>query len=437
MLVTQLFIEQIPEIYTRFSQMIGDQHWKHRVMTLKQEIRGNHFLENFLKDENSIAFTLDRLRELNAKYGAIPIQIIHNARNTIFPAISFAAQVLSIIENSNATQSRRLKRRVHGAIKNPDDLRALQLELSTATHFLRRGYRVSWPEMNGADTFDLLIEDAGESGLEIECKSISQDKGRKIHRREALEFNSLLNSHLEPVNRNLSKGLSVILTVPGRLPTDHKQRVTLAKCLITQILAGQSTSLADGTDIRISDFPIDKFDELDPVVNLENIRNAVDKITSTTNRESMIVGTHAGGRLIITLQSKNNDQLLASVFDSLSDSAKYQLSRARPAVFIVGFHGIDSSQLINIAEQDNTPGQPPTALRIAVSKFLASTERDHVVGVGFLSRSGSSPVQNGYIDTGGTAYYFKKMESPFWDNSFSGMFAWSSPSNALANQIAN
>jgi DNA-directed RNA polymerase subunit alpha len=37
----------------------------------------------------------------------------------------------------------------------------------------------------GGGTFDLLVTDIGSDGVEVECKSVSDDKGRNIHRREA------------------------------------------------------------------------------------------------------------------------------------------------------------------------------------------------------------------------------------------------------------
>ncbi len=79
--------------------------------------------------------------------GVVPPSAAANEK--IYPAVSFAGQVLSIMDTLPAAQRQQLKRRVHGAIKNPDDMRALRLELSAATHSRTRGYRVSWPEMSG------------------------------------------------------------------------------------------------------------------------------------------------------------------------------------------------------------------------------------------------------------------------------------------------
>lgn len=216
MILTEMRTEQIPEIYGKFSDIVGDSHWKKRITHLRQEMKGNRFLIDYIRRENSIAFQLDSLRELIVKFGSIPPWEINN--HAIYPAVSFAAQSLSIMEASPRKLAEQFKRRIHGAIKRPDDMRGLRLEFAAATHFARRGLKVSWPEMSGictsgVGTFDLLVEGLGPNGLEVECKLISEDKGRKIHKQEVLNFYALLWPHLEAVRKGLTVGLSVVLTI--------------------------------------------------------------------------------------------------------------------------------------------------------------------------------------------------------------------------------
>jgi hypothetical protein len=98
MILTEMQTAQIPDIYKRFTTIVGDDHWKKRVAQLKKEIKGNRFLGDFIQSENSVTFQLDYLRELTTKFGKIPAWEIDNY--AIYPAASFAAQVLSIIEAS-------------------------------------------------------------------------------------------------------------------------------------------------------------------------------------------------------------------------------------------------------------------------------------------------------------------------------------------------
>lgn len=420
MLKVEIQADEIPDIFARFSDVVGERYWLKRVALIKNAIRGHQFLREHLANENSVAFTLARCSELVAKYGHIPMRGIES--RVLYPAISLAAQVLSLMDHSSRVEAEKLVQRMRGAFQNPDDMRAIQLEIKVATHFVLRGHSIQWPEMEGTGTFDLLVEGLGTKGLEVECKSISEDKGRKIHRREALEFHRLIETKLQPLNRNLQAGLAIVLTVPGRLPIQYKQKQELAKYITDSVLAARSMVLEDGSDIRISSFDLTTLGviwaEGSPVIS----REAIDKITATKNRECLILGNKKGA-IIFVLQSRQDDTLLQSVFDTISESAKSQVSKTRPALFLVDLQGIEAQSLMSIAQQDDDPKQPPTALRVAASNFLSKLNREHVVGVGFLSNSSLKPELHGVVKSSGTAYVFPKKESGFWHEDFSGLFS--------------
>jgi hypothetical protein len=136
MLSTELYSKDIPQIYAEFAELVGERHWRHRVTLLRQEIRGNRFLAHFHAEENAIAFQLERLAELRDQYGTVPLAACND--HAIYPAVAFATQILSYLKSSDRDFSERMRRRVHGAFKNPADLKAIRLELTAATHFLRR-----------------------------------------------------------------------------------------------------------------------------------------------------------------------------------------------------------------------------------------------------------------------------------------------------------
>lgn len=305
---------EIPDIFARFKNVIDERYWLKRVASIKDEIRGFPFLKDYLVEENAIAFALARCSDFVARYGRITM---HEAENrNLYPAISLAAQSLSIMESSSAIEAKKLVQRIRGSFKNLDDLRAIQLEVMAATHFVRRGHQIIWPEMEGVGTFDLLVNDLGIVGLEIECKSVSENKGRKIHRREALEFHHLVEPQFKAVSRNLLTGIAVVLTVPGRLPTFFQQKKDLAKHVINSVLTAQNIVLEDGSDIRISEFDIAslRIDEEGGVPTIS--REVIDQITATKNRELMILGNKKGA-IIFVLQSQQDDTLLEYVFNTL------------------------------------------------------------------------------------------------------------------------
>lgn len=420
MIITDLYTSDIPEIYQRFAKEIGENHWRDRVALCKQDMRGNPFLREFLLRENAIAFQLEALREIIQKHGRVPLHLIEG--QLIYEGAGFAAQIVSLLSQSSSEDAKRFRRRVHGALKNPDDMRGLSLELAAATHFATRGKKIGWPETMGIGTFDLLVESPSGADLEVECKSISDDKGRKVHQREVLDFYGLLSPHLNPTLSGLAQGVSAILTLPARLPTGYKDRIELAKKFASAIAAGNSCTFCDGSDVRLTDFDVGQLGEHTAHRYPRELRDILDEVSGTTNRHTMLIGTPQGGALALTVQSAKDDNVIKMIFDTLADAAKRQLTGTRAGMLFISLHGLDADALLSVAEQDDDPAQPPTSLRVAVSRFLSSPERSHIVEVAFASRSRLDPLADGSVGLGGTAYHFPNRGSRFWSVDFEGMF---------------
>lgn len=405
----------VPGVYRRLASAIGAGHWQGAVARQEEAIRSNPFLGDYLRSEYAIAYQLERLRILVARFGTVP----HGACNdpSIFPSLAFAAQVLEVLERSTIKQAKAFVKRVRTSFSSSENMHGLRLELQAATHFVRRGLRLAWHRVNNGGSFDLLIEDLGPSGLEVECKSISEDKGRRIHRRDALEFWGELWKDLADVAQNLRSGLAVVLTVPYRLTVDAGERGALAREVVARIVAGSSATLGGGVEVRIAPFDPAKIEAAKD--SREGWRKAIDTATGTANREAVVYGTPAGGMLAFVMQSAVEDDVLDQVFATLDDSAARQFTRKRGALFWVALQGIDADQLQSIHEQDGAPGEQPTALRLGVSNFL-NRAPGHIVGVVFSSRGGLFPTVDGSKDSGGATNFFLKEESPLWHPSFRG-----------------
>lgn len=411
---TQINTADVPRMYRRLASAIGAEHWQGAVARQEEAIRENHFLGDYLRSEYAIAYQLDRLRVLFAQHGMLPYEACKNPK--IFPSLAFATQILEVLERSSSKQARSFVKRVRGAFSKSGELHGLRLELQAATHFVRRGRHVTWHRQKSEGSFDLLIEDLGHTGLEVECKSISDDKGRRIHRRAALDFWGELWKDIADVAQNLRTGLAVVLTVPNRLPEDSKERSAFVKEVVTRIVAGSGATLSGGADVCITPFDPHKIEAAKDMGQKE-LRKAIDATTGTTNREAVIYGTPEGGMLAFVMQSALDDKVLDAVFTTLADSAAKQFTRKRGALFWVALQGIDADQLLSLHEQDSDPNEQPTALKRGVSKFLQNAP-DHIVGVVFCSRSSLLPIVDGKTDSGGTSNFFLKEVSPFWHASF-------------------
>lgn len=322
MIEFEWFTDQADEIYEEFARQIGEKHWRKRVSDLTSHARGRPLLATHLSTENRIAFQLNHLHELKQRHGRIAALSVED--RTCYSAIGFAAQIASLMRAMSPEKAERLRRRVHGALKNPDDMHAMQLELAATTHFVRRGLAVVWPETTGTGRSDLLLPALGIDGLEIECKSISDDKGRKIHRQDVLDFYSLLWPHIKAIRIGLRIGLGVVLTLPDRLPTKHAGRVQFATSLARLILTRRGAA-SEEANVRVFEFDVADLGDI-PDFPTEVIREKIDAVTATRNEQFILVGNVYGGALAIAIKCAKDDTFLKRTFDMLSESARSQLS---------------------------------------------------------------------------------------------------------------
>ena len=205
---------QVPTIYRRLATAIGPEYWQGAVARQETAIRSNHFLGAYLRSEYAIAYQLEKLRVLVAAHGSVPLQACND--RSIFPALGFAAQVLGVLNQCTNKQARTFIRRVRTAFSSAENMHGLRLELQAATNFTRRGKHVSWHRASNCGTFDLLVDDLGTSGLEIECKSISDNKGRRIHRMDALNFWGEVWKDISTVAQHLHTGMAVVFAELGQ-----------------------------------------------------------------------------------------------------------------------------------------------------------------------------------------------------------------------------
>ncbi|GGI17608.1 hypothetical protein [Oxalicibacterium faecigallinarum] len=419
MIDTELYTGNIPHLYNQFVNEIGQANWTNRVRKCNDEIRGNPLLSSHLRAENEIAYQLDTLTNMHKKFGEIPLQLVNS--RSLYPAMAFIAQVLSLTRNSPASEASKLFGRVRGALKNPDDMRGLQLELAVATHFVGEGKKISWPEITKIGTFDLLVEDSSHPPLEVECKSIGTNKGRVIKTREILDFASLLRKQIMGLNASQAFGLSVVLTLPNKLPNDYRDRKALASELWAAIESTTSGTLTSGATVELFQFDT-KTLGLPPFQDSAFARKIVDEISGTSNRAALIFGAKNGGIVALTIQSQNDDNFLDSIFDTLSDAAGRQLTKSRAGLLIAELTDLSKEQLANLVEHDNNGLNAPTALRVFTSRFLIADNRQHLVGVNFITSGTLNSVDALAVQQSGAVYSFRNERSPFWSAAYSHLF---------------
>lgn len=420
MLSTELHQERVPQLFAEFGALIGEESWLSAAARMASAAARWPYLRDYLQSQYRVVLQLcECSMAAAANGGRLPWALTDGA--LAIETFVFASQVIDLVRAARRTSNKRaniLIARVREAFREPRMLHAMQLEAQVATHFLIRGYRVTFPELgSGAEKYDLLVEDASPAGLELEAKVVTRDKGRKIHLVESRHVLSPLLS--SPVMltcaSQLRRGLAVRITVPNRLPKDLEAfRISIAR----QILSGRSGSLADGTTVRLMDFDVDDLGALTQPPAQETI-NFIEKLTGSRNSHRAIYRSEgATGVLVLTLDSAEADSMLHETFATFAESAGRQLTGKRPGAFIASFEGIGANALLDLAQSEGAQGNH-SALAWRASEFLERSEFPHIVGVGFLSEPDYGSAE---AALGGVSYWIPKPVSPFWDPAFRALF---------------
>jgi hypothetical protein len=420
MLATELHLSDVPALYRRFADAIGAEHWERAVTKCEEEIRGNEHLAAYLRSEYAVAYRLHKLGAILSRPEVF--DVTREFLRSMYPCLSFVAQVLSLMDSWPAVHAERLRRRVHGCMRNPDDLRGLRLEYAMATHFMHRGCKVVWPEIEeNGETFDLLVDGAGMVPLEVECKSIGEDKGRVITRRDIADFVGQLAPLVTEFVQGLQTGVACSVKLPGQFPRKLDELKRLANELAGALKLAAHGSLEGGAKLEMRTFDVGEFTTA-MKGGQHMLRREVDRVTSAENAQAIAYGA-SNGVLLISLQSDREKPYLERVMDTLADAGKRQLTRRRAGLLVASFEALTGDQMRSTAAQDADPTQNPTGLQFRTDVLLKSSSRAHVAGVAYLSNAGTQLVERGLVDsTGGVAYYFPNATSTFWDESLRGLF---------------
>lgn len=423
MLTTELHQDQIPTVFTKLCELIGERAWLDPAQDVRSQIVQWPYMRDHYLDQYRVVMALSECSIATENNGGIlPWEV---TKGSVFvETFIFAFQVLQLIEAARKISPKRtrvLVSRVREALRSPRMLQAMQLEARVATHFVIAGRRVVFPELgSNTENFDVLIEDLGPTGLEIECKVVTHDKGRKIHRAEARHFLGRLQSSpfMQSVAESLKHGLAVRITVRERMPSAEKWE-KLSSTIEQLILTAKSAALEDGTHVNLIQFELTELGSLEHPVS-QFTRDAVERITGAKNSHFSIHRAEGnfGGVLLVIVDSAQPDSMLHEMFTTFAESAGRQLTGSRAGALMATFEGLGSDALLNIATNEGD-GSIYSSLAWEASSFLERSDYPHVVGVGFLSEPDFNTADG---SKGGVTYWIPKPISPLWNPAFSGLF---------------
>lgn len=204
----------------RFVALAGGKRWWKRVNQLDRDGKRSLPQAKIIADYHWLEMELSAQFSILRKNGRLlPQEIFPQSMATLM----FAAMVVEVHQRLDSAGRVHLEGRLRDGLKT--GYPALFLEMDTALMLLGEGFEVEFPDLEGRSAFDLLFWRGAIEG-EVECKSLSADAGRKIHRKDFYRFIDAL----APVITARAEGGAdevLIVTVEDRFPSDAGSQATL------------------------------------------------------------------------------------------------------------------------------------------------------------------------------------------------------------------
>jgi hypothetical protein len=370
---TSIVPASLPAFARRVRDLVPPRRWEGRAESLISRCRECPELREFLAQRYALELGVFDL--LIAVDKGTPLQW---SEPRVFQAASFMAMLAMVYQRLADRPRNQLRGALARSLNDRAGLRPLAFELATAARFMRAGFDVTFADYEQLGTFDLLLQQA-ETTVEVECKVLFPEKGRKIVHEAATIL-------LAPLKSTILKFLG------GRagvwiLDVDIEDRLPERRALQSDLHARVARALhasADTSGVRLRDAGSSMQDllTLPEAAIPEAVR--VRFIDSNVENSSFALFCRAANNqccLIVLLRSIARASAMQVIEDHLLDSSRRQFSKDRPAVLCVELAELPAGSLLQLAEFE---GSKISSLQLVANRVLH--RRPYLVQIEVVAR---------------------------------------------------
>jgi hypothetical protein len=395
-------LKEINEATSDLLGSIGEEVVDQSIRHLEAKFSANPLLRDHITETSGLVLGISALFDHISARGSV--EHIDSRVPWIFESIAFVVATHRKSKLVDARQREVDLRRVMGGMQNHADLRALHFELMTAVHASRRGFDIDFPKSESSPGPEFLARDNGIA-LQVECKLISCDKGRSIHRIRALEIFGRLHALTEArAWRGPDLFVDILLR---RKPCGSSEETRSIIDTITQAITQRANKVGENALVTLSAIAEEGTIAETAATDQMSLRRLVAKWAGN-NTEHLVAARRNQAGFIFRLRCEKPDKVLEEIFKTLKKSRSRQLHPDVPAVFWVKLESLSGKALALLG----TEGDEPSALRFASSRFLNSQRSTGVVALVFCADGEVESLPGDLASRRGTTYYFTDDKAP-------------------------
>ncbi|HEV2605654.1 MAG TPA: hypothetical protein VGU24_18555 [Microvirga sp.] len=330
-------LDELAPFLTRFLEIAGAERWFKRCDQLDADQRRSPFRWKIVSDYHWLEMALGYQADVLAKEGRLLPELVDGL---ILASLNFAATAAEVHVRLSPKGRQVFEGRLRDSLKAETGFAPLYLELDLAQRLMDAGYDVEFADMEGAAQYDLLFSRGAFAG-EVECKSLSADAGRQIHRKDFYRFMEAiapaLTRHAEQRQREV-----LLITLDARLPSNTPEQASLVKA-VAALLDHGTRRTAEGGGFHLE---LRSFAESLGSASLTDQKAFYKACGKAFGQNTHVAGslTEDGGCLVVMRSSREDDPSKPQL--EAMRKAATQFTGDRPAFIAIQEHGIEPADLM-------------------------------------------------------------------------------------------
>ena len=398
---------EIPAQMARLVAITGWNPWRHRLAWLQEQVQANPTMPYFIVERFGLELAFDQVRRHYKQSGRYPWPPETAEQLRFYSVLAMITRCHHRLSSAGKT---RLKGMLEDALKSDYGIAPLAFELKIVAHLMMRGFDVIFHDMEEGGGFDYLAKN-NDVEIEVECKFVSGDIGRKIHLKKFHQLGTVLLSETANVLDHDCGGCLIHISIPGRLEGNDKQHHEI-RHLMSQAIADRTTSAKmNGYEVSITEFLVgdSPFRQLPPEkISLKHVQQFLSDKFGIENKNVLVHFSPSKGVVLVVVESVMKDAVLKGIHRQLKYSASNQFSGDRPGILCCELADLTEEQLLAFRNYEDEG----TGLQFMVSDLLARRPQIHTVafttpGTVRVQRSTMGTTRRTSAQETGTAYTFR------------------------------
>jgi hypothetical protein len=366
----------------RLIDLAGRERWAKRVRQLEREGSRSLFQAKIVTDHHWLEMELAVLMDLQSTHGRLPPEQIGPQS---MAALRFAGTVVEAHARITPTGRKSLEGRLRDSLNST--FPSFFLEMEIALRLFEEGFEVEFPDIEGTGLVDLFFRKDAVEG-EVECKSLSADAGRKIHRKDFYRFVDAIRSTIEAHASSRSRSI-LLVTLRDRLPTDDISQNTLRAAAL-RVLKAPERRGEHGPFFSVEREAFEQ--RLDPTFLQDHATFARRQSEFYTACQKafgdachVTGGMGPDGACFVVMRSEREDDHSKPTLEAIKKAAT-QLSSSRPGFVAVQYEDIEA--------RDLTLPHLRRRSALLANNVFHSSHGAHVAGVYYCAYAGLQVDQN-------------------------------------------